>query len=148
MNEESIGRLVSILYRMGLNYTTKQFEPYGIGGGRFAFLAELFVQDGISQEELASSIRCDKATVARAMQQLGSHGYVKRKRSLEDGRVNLVYLTEKAHNFRPELFSILSSWTGVVTQGLSIEERKLLTNLLSRLVENAKNNKLSNCELR
>ena len=91
MNEKSIGRLISILYRRGLNHTGKQFKPYGIGGDQFAFLAELYAQDGISQEELASAICCDKATVARAMQRLESLGYIERIRSVEDGRVNLVY---------------------------------------------------------
>lgn len=146
MNEESIGKLVGILYRMGLNYTVKQFEPYGIGSGQFIFLAELFAQDGISQEELASSIRCDKATVTRAMQQLERLGYVDRKRSTDDGRVNLVYLTDKAHNFKPTLFSILSNWTDTLAQGLSSEERKLIISLLSRLVENATAYKLDERE--
>lgn len=142
MNEESIGRLVAILYRIGLNHTGKQFEPYGIGSGQFAFLADLFAQDGISQEKLASSVCCDKATVARAMQRLEILGYVERKRSAEDGRVKLVYLTEKARNFRPTLFSILSNWTEILARGLSSEERKLVINLLNRLVENATASKL------
>ena len=142
MNEESLGKLVAILYRIGLNHTGKRFEPYGIGGGQFVFLAELFVQDGISQEKLASSICCDKATVARAMKRLESRGYVERKRSTEDGRVKLVYLTEKAQDFKPTLFSILSNWTEILAQGLSSEERKLVINLLDRLVENATASKL------
>ena len=142
MNEKSIGRLISILYRRGLNHAGKQFKPYGIGSGQFAFLAELFTRDGISQEELASTICCDKATVARAMQRLESLGYIERKRSAEDGRVNLVYLTDKAHNFKPTLFSVLSNWTDTLVQGLSFDERKLVINLLNRLVENAIANRL------
>ena len=137
MNEKSIGRLVSILYRRGLNHTGKQFKPYGISSSQFAFLAELFARDGISQEELASAICCDKATVARAMQRLESLGYIERKRSAEDGRVNLVYLTDKAHNFKPTLFSVLSNWTDTLVQGLSSNERTLVINFLNRLVENA-----------
>ncbi len=97
----------------------------------------MFARDGISQEELASSIRCDKATVTRAMQRLESQGYVERKHSTEDGRVNLVYLTDKAHNFKPTLFSILSDWTDILARGLSSKERKQVIDLLSRLVENA-----------
>jgi DNA-binding MarR family transcriptional regulator len=142
MNEESIGRLVAILYRMGMSYSVKQFEPYGIGIGQFTFLADLFAQDGVSQEALASSNCCDKATVTRAMQQLESLGYVERKRSAEDGRVNLVYLTDKAHKFKPTLFSILSNWTDTLVQGLSSKERKLVIILLNRLVENATANKV------
>ena len=146
MNEESIGKLVAILYRMGLNHTGKLFEPYGIGSGQFAFLAELFTEDRISQEKLASSCCCDKATVTRAMQRLESHGYVERKYSSEDGRVKLVYLTEKAQNFKPELFSILSNWTEILAQGLSSEERKLVINLLTRLVGNATASKSGACD--
>jgi DNA-binding MarR family transcriptional regulator len=146
MNEESIGRLVSILYRMGKNHIEKQLEPYGIGSGQVPSLTELFTQDGICQEELVSLIRCDKATVARALQRLESQGYVERKRSAEDGRVNLVYLTDKAHNFKRTLFLILSNWTDTLAQGLNREERKQVINLLSRLVENATANKLGEGE--
>ena len=53
MSEESIGKLVAILDRIGLIYTGKKFEPYEIGLGQFMFLTELFVQNGISQEKLA-----------------------------------------------------------------------------------------------
>ncbi len=118
------------------------FSEHGIGGGQFAFLAELFAQNGISQEELASALCCDKATAARAMQRLESLGYIERKRSVEDGRVNLVYLTDKAHNFKPTLFSVLPNWTDTLVQGLSCDERKLVINLPNRLVENAISNRL------
>ena len=137
MKEESIGKLVSILYRIGVSHVGKQLEPYGIGSGQIAFLTELFAHDGICQEDLASSVRCDKATVARAMQRLESQGYVERKRSAEDGRVNLVYLTDKAYKFKRTLFLILSNWTDTLARGLNREERKQVINLLSRLVENA-----------
>jgi DNA-binding MarR family transcriptional regulator len=76
------------------------------------------------------------------MQRLESQGYVKRKRSIDDGRAKLVYLTDKAHKFKPILFLILSNWTDILTQGLSSSERKLVINLLTRLVENTTANKL------
>lgn len=142
MNEPSIGRFVSILYRVGQSHIGKQLEPYGIGSGQFTFLAELFTKDGVSQEELASLIRCDKATVARAMQRLEDEGYVVRKRSAEDGRINLVNLTDKAYKFKPTLFSILSSWTDSLASGLSHEEKKQVVSLLGCLVENATVNNL------
>jgi DNA-binding MarR family transcriptional regulator len=68
-------------------------------------------------------------------------GYIERKRSVEDGRVKLVYLTGKAHNFKPTLFSVLSNWTETLVQGLSSDERELVINLLNRLVENANANR-------
>lgn len=134
---ESIGRLVSILHRSGQNYLGKQLEPYGIGSGQIPFLAELFKQDGVSQDDLAVFFQCDKATSTRALQRLEQQGYVERKRSAEDGRVNQVYLTPKAHAFKETLFDVLSGWTDVLAQGLSASEREQLLQLLYRLVENA-----------
>lgn len=136
-HEDSLGRLISILYRTGQSYIGKRLEPYGIGSGQFAFLAELLRQDGVSQDELAGFFRCDKATVARALQQLESRGYVRREHSPADGRVNLVYVTAKARTFEPMLFKILSGWTETLARGLSATERNEAFALLNRLVDNA-----------
>ena len=136
VKRESIGRLVSILYRSGQSYIGKQLEPYGIGSGQVGFLAELLHHDGVSQEELAAFFRCDKATSTRALQRLESQGYVERKRSTEDGRVNLVYLTEKGHKFKPTLRKILSGWTEILSEGLSDAERRQVIQLMNRMVEN------------
>lgn len=136
-NEGSLGRLISILYRSGQSYIGKRLEPYGIGSGQFAFLAELFSQDGVNQEELAAFFQCDKATAARALQGLELQGYVERNRSPADGRVNLVYLTDKARDFQPILFEVLSGWTATLSQGLTESERAQAFALLGRLVVNA-----------
>lgn len=136
-NEGSLGRLISILYRSGQSYIGKKLEPYGIGSGQIVFLAELFAQDGSNQEELATFLQCDKATAARALQRLEKLGYVERKRSAADGRVNLVYLTDKAREFKPILFDVLSSWTATLSLGLSERERMQAFELLGRLVDNA-----------
>lgn len=133
---ESIGRLVSILHRSGQVYLGKRLEPYGIGYAQLPFLAELFGQDGVSQDDLAAGFQCDKATSTRALQRLEQQGYVERKRSAEDGRVNLVYLTPKAREIEEILFDVLSGWTELLAQGLSASERKQLIRLLNRLVEN------------
>lgn len=134
---ESLGRLVSILYRSGQSYIGKQLEPYGIGSGQVGFLAELLHQDGVSQDDLATFFWCDKATSTRALQRLETQGYVERKRSTKDGRVNLVYLTPKGHEFKPTLRKVLSGWTEILAQGFSDGERKQTIQFMKRMVENA-----------
>ena len=134
----SIGRLVSILHRSGQSYLGRRLEPHGIGSGQVAFLAELFeLGDGLSQDDLAAHFQCDKATVSRALLKLEGEGYVQRRRSPEDGRVNLVYLTPKARAFKDTLLGVLSDWTEVLSTGLSAAERKDLIRLLEKLVDNA-----------
>ncbi len=140
--EESLGRTVSILYRLGQSHMGKKLEPYNIGAGQFSFLAELLRRDGISQDEVASIFRCDKATAARAIQHLEKHGYLERKQDEEDRRVKKVFVTAKAREFSPILFSCLKEWTETLFQGFSTEEKELLLRLLSQSVKNATEAKL------
>ena len=135
--EESIGRMVSILYRIGQSHMGNKLEPYNIGAGQVAFLAELLLKDGISQDEVASNFQCDKATAARAIQHLERHGYVARRQSEKDGRVKKVFVTDKAREFQPVLFSFLDEWTDTLFQGFSTEERELVLTLLHRIVKTA-----------
>jgi len=135
--EESIGRMVSILHRIGQSHMGKKLEPYNIGPGQYAFLAELLWKDGISQDEVATKFKCDKATAARAIQHLEHHGYVVRKQSENDGRVKTIFVTDKARKFQPILFSFLKEWTEMLFQGFGNEERKLVLDLLNRIVKAA-----------
>lgn len=140
--EESLGRTVSILYRLGQSHMGKKLESYNIGAGQFSFLAELLRRDGISQDEVASIFRCDKATAARAIQHLEKHGYLERRQDEEDRRVKKVFVTAKAREFSPILFSCLQGWTETLFQGFSNEEKELLLRLLSQSVKNATEVKL------
>jgi DNA-binding MarR family transcriptional regulator len=135
--EESLGRMVSILYRIGQSHMGNKLEPYNIGAGQVAFLAELLLKDGISQDEVASNFRCNKATAARAIQHLERHGYVERRQSVNDGRVKKVFVTDKAREFQPVLFSFLEEWTDTLFEGFSTEERELVLRHLHRIVKTA-----------
>lgn len=135
--EESIGRMISIVHRIGQSHLGKKLEPYDIGAGQVAFLAELLLVDGISQDEVASDFRCDKATATRAIQHLERHGYVERRQSVNDGRVKEVFVTDKAREFQPVLFSFLEEWTETLFQGFSTEERELVLRLFHRIVKTA-----------
>lgn len=143
---DSIGRMISILYRMGQSNMGKQLEPYNIGKGQFAFLAALLVKDGISQDEVAANFRCDKATAARAIQHLERHGYVHRKQSADDARVKIVFVTDKARDFEPRLLSLVEGWTQTLLYGFNDDEKQLLFCLLRRSVENAAKTKIEEGE--
>ena len=78
--EESIGRWISVLYRIGQIYIANELEPLQIGRGQHTFLAALFHQDGISQGDLARILHMDKGAVAHALLKLERAGYIERKR--------------------------------------------------------------------
>lgn len=135
----SLGRWVSLLYRYGQIYVTKQLAPYNIGKGQFLFLLALYHKDDLPQEELAQYLDIDKGTTARAIEKLEQAGYIIRKTSENDRRLNQVFLTQKAIEFQPKLYSILHDWTDVLCEGFSEEEVEKTFTLLKRMADNASN---------
>lgn len=129
--------MISIVHRIGQSHLGKKLEPYDIGAGQVAFLAELLLVGGIRQNEVASDFICDKATAARAIQHLERHGCVERRQSVNDGRVKEVFVTDKARRFQPVLFSFLEEWTDTLFQGFSTEERELVLRPFHRIVKTA-----------
>lgn len=134
---KSVGKWVSIIDRYGQMYIERKYQKYGIGHGQLKFLMLLYQKDGVSQDALAHQLRMDKATTARAIQKLENLGYAKRQPSEEDRRVNLVYLTDQAIEIEEEIKEILFTWTNIITEGFTDEEKGQLLDMLKRIADNA-----------
>src|SRR5579859_4818176 len=57
-------------------------------------LCRLFVQDGMTQSEIAEQLAVQGATVTNMLQRMEETGLVTRRRDAEDNRLVRVYLTE------------------------------------------------------
>lgn len=137
MSNLSLGRSISLLYRYGQIYITKELEPYDIGPGQFMFLMALYHHDGLTQENLATCLNIDKGTTARAIAKLEANGYVVRESCEQDLRVNRVFLTQRAREFEPVISSILKRWTDILSSNMDSEEINQTLNLLDKMAQNA-----------
>ncbi len=137
MSSTNLGKWISLLYRYGQIYIFRELEPYNIGKGQFLFLLTLFKNDGLSQEELARSIKIDKGTTARAISKLEKSGYIYKKQNENDMRANQIFLTQKGKDFKPVLFSILDDWTAILSKGMTNHELEEVFRVLTRMTENA-----------
>lgn len=135
LNDKSIGRYISILYRQAQSYIAGQMKPYDIGSGQYVFLLALYERDGISQEELSDQLMIDKGTTARALYKLEKAGYVIRQTDPEDRRAYNVFITDKARDVKPALYNILSSWTDILAADLSLKERNDLYIIMRKMVK-------------
>ncbi|MED4453030.1 MarR family transcriptional regulator [Metabacillus fastidiosus] len=135
--KESIGRWISLLHRYGNVYMNEQLKEYNLGAGQYQFLAVLYQNEGLSQDEIAYLLKMDKGTAARAIAKLEKEGYVERKIFSVDKRIKKLYLTEKAHAFESKLTSILLGWTNIITKDLSADEQNYALNLLKKISLNA-----------
>jgi DNA-binding MarR family transcriptional regulator len=140
--QESLGRLISCLYRYTHMYLSHELEQYNIGSGQFSFLMALYREDGVHQEDLAQSIKIDKATCTRAVKKLVKEGYITRKRDPEDKRAYRIFLTEKGKTMEPVLKHISETWKTILLTGFTEEEKGLVMDFLKRIVQNASHKRL------
>lgn len=135
-NCESVGKYISILYRLSGMYLSKEFKKLNIGSGQYLFLAFLYNHEGINQEELSTYLSIDKGTTAKALRKLEEEGYITKIHDIEDRRAFKLYITPKGYSIKDEFFGILHSWNDNLLKVLSQEEIETLKSLLKRMIEN------------
>ena len=99
-------------------------------------LCKLFVQDGMTQSEIAQQLSVQGATVTDMLQRMEEAGLVSRRRDLVDNRLVRVYLTNagrEKERFIMEQFLKLES---AVFAGFDENERVWLRQLLNRALDN------------
>lgn len=141
-HQESIGRLIACLYHQARGYFEKEFAPYNLGSGTFPVLKALLHHDGINQQELSAKLHVDKATTTRSITKLVKLGYVRRERDSEDLRAYRLFVTQKARDIAPEIWRVLQSWTAILAEGMTEEERETALSLLHHMRNNALGYKL------
>ncbi|MGL5244606.1 MAG: MarR family winged helix-turn-helix transcriptional regulator [Sarcina sp.] len=135
MSCECLGKYISMLYRQGRAFLTKEFNSIGIGSGQYLFLLQLYKEDGITQEELSETLLIDKGTTARAIRKLEEEGFVRRIKNESDKRSNKIYLTEKAKKNKQSVFNILNKWEDILIKDLTSEETDIVKKGLRKIVE-------------
>lgn len=129
----SLGNYISIFYRIGSSYLSHKYETYQIGFGQYQFLIMLYLEDGLSQEELTKRVYVDKATTARAINKLKENGYVTVIVDCNDKRKHQVYLTEKSLALKEELLTIAMEWENKLLHSLTPEEQKTMFQLFHKI---------------
>ena len=133
----TIGRLIAILHRMANMYLSKELKDLNIGAGQYIFLAELFDQEGQSQEELTKRIFVDKANSARALGKLEDAGYVRRVGDDKDKRIKRAFLEPAAREVEEDFWHIVTHWSEILTRGVPRQRQEQLINDLQTMLENA-----------
>lgn len=72
----------------------QRLTALGLFPGQELVLGQLWIADGCSQKDLLTALGLDHSTIAKSVQRLEKAGLVRRERSLDDGRVTLVHLTD------------------------------------------------------
>jgi len=63
----SLGRAVGIIHRDVMRYMDRELAPLALGKGTFVFMATLYHNDGMRQEDLTYELGVSKSTTTRNM---------------------------------------------------------------------------------
>lgn len=132
----SFGYRISKLHRLVARYIRERMATMGVEQGQVPFLAELFHEDGVPQDVLASRLFIDKGVTARQLARMEQAGLIVRRVNEENKRQKLVFLSDDMHSRRDEFFGHLHALTGQLGLGFSDEERPVALEFLDRMTMN------------
>lgn len=99
-------------------------------------LCKLFVQDGITQSEIAQQLAVQSATVTDMLQRMEEAGLVSRRRDLDDNRLVRVYPTNAGREKERFIMEQFLKLETAVFKGFDESERDLLRQFLTRASNN------------
>jgi len=91
---------------------------------------------GITQQELARELSCDKVQVVRIIDYLSSNGYVDRIPNKTDKRKYELSVTEKARKVIPDIKKAFDELSAITLKGLTMKQKNELYTMLSIIVSN------------
>lgn len=96
-------------------------------------LVDLWMQDGLRQQDLVSSVIKDKGTIARALENLEKQGIVTRETDEADRRNKLIYLTPKGRKLKTVMLPHALSAMEEVLVNIPPEEVAICKKVLQRM---------------
>ena len=119
--------------RCNVQFRGEKMAEFGLKSCHASYLLQICNHPGISQDQLAQRIYINKSNVARQAAFLEEEGYITRKPSASDKRVQELYPTEKATALLPQIHGILDEWSHLLTEGMTPEEIETVTKVLLKM---------------
>ena len=135
---ENLGFLLAKASQRWNELLHKRFAAAGYPEVRPSYgsiLLPLFEEDGLRMGELAARARLSKQTMTTMVRLLERDGLVERRADPSDGRASLVFLTERARNFRPVAAATLAELDRRVVTTLTAQGRDKVHDALRRLAD-------------
>ncbi|MCI4646761.1 MarR family transcriptional regulator [Phaeodactylibacter sp.] len=110
-------------------------DELGLSAQHMGILVDLWVKEGVRQQDLAVSNIKDKGTIARALQSLEAANIVVRIPDQEDKRNKLIYLTHRGRSLREELLPEAQQTVQEATEGIPEEDLAICKRVLSQIYQ-------------
>ena len=133
--QEPIGRKMDKLGRMFQVELQSELQHLDIERSFYPLML-IEAGNGITQQELADKLFCDKVQVVRIIDYLSSNGYVERVQNQTDKRKYELTITEKARLVLPDIKKAISNTSSIAMKGLSENQVSQLYSMVSLIESN------------
>ena len=133
--DNSVGRLVSILYRKNQVYLNEALKELGLTASELPIIIYVLKHEGVSQEEMAQFLSIDKAAIARAVDTLLEKGLVQKEKDELDRRANKITVTEVGKKKEFALNQRLLYWTQYLTKDIEEKDVDTMYRVLNIMVD-------------
>ena len=96
----------------------------------------LLEEDGINQNQIGKLINKDHTCVSRLIDTLIKKGTINKEISLEDKRVNLIYLTKAGKELQNKAADTVRHSLDKVFKNVSEEEKEIFSIVLDKIIKN------------
>ena len=131
-------KMLNNISRSQAIYRHSRISAEDLQSGHYAFTLAICREPGRSQEELARELCVNKSTVARNLNYLEEHGYIKRIPLPNDKRQFSVHPTEKMLSVLPEIKAASLEWMMLLSENIPEDELEIFDSVLARMQEKAR----------
>ncbi|MFK5877884.1 MAG: MarR family transcriptional regulator [Flavobacteriaceae bacterium] len=103
-------------------------------------LKKLHDQDGLNQNELAFLTLRNKSSLTRLLTKMESKNYITRKQSVEDKRINRVYITPLGRDIFQKTKPVIGALIKRMEKNISKNERHQIIKILKKIQLNLNSN--------
>jgi len=133
--KEPVERLMGKISKMSQSYLQNRLSHLDINRSFYPLML-IESGNGITQQELAQKLSCDKVQVVRIINYLSVHGYVLRVQNQSDKRKYELTISEKAKVFLPDIKNAINEMSDISLKYLSENQKTELYNMLVIMEKN------------
>ncbi|MCB0642177.1 MAG: winged helix-turn-helix transcriptional regulator [Phaeodactylibacter sp.] len=126
-----VGRLLATNVRRAMHDPDAQKLVPHLG-----LLVDLWMHDGVRQQDLAVSVIKDKGAIARSLDHLEKENLVIRQPDAHDKRNKRIFLTPKGKGLREEFMPVSWQVQNEAQEGISEDELAICKKVLNRMYTN------------
>lgn len=110
-------------------------QSMGIDPGVASILSVVWLNPGISQNDLAATIALRKAAITKLVKKMEADGLLSRRRTTQDRRMNSLMLTETGQQMIAKIRPLAASMHDSLFAGIDDADREIFFDVLSQLVD-------------